>query len=33
MCYRAYVQFKGSGFHTRNAQFRQLQEQRRAKAG
>jgi len=30
---RAYVQFRGSEFHTRNAQFRQLQEQRRAKAG
>jgi hypothetical protein len=28
----AYVQFRGSGFHTRNARFRQLQEQRRAKA-
>jgi len=28
----AYVQFRGSEFHTRNAQFRQLQEQRRAKA-
>ena len=29
---RAYVQFRGSEFHTRNALFRQLQEQRRAKA-
>jgi len=29
---RAYVQFRGSEFHTRNARFRQLQEQRRAKA-
>jgi len=28
----AYVQFRGSEFHTRNARFRQLQEQRRAKA-
>jgi hypothetical protein len=31
-CMRAYVQFRGSEFHTRNALFRQLQEQRRAKA-
>ena len=29
----AYVQFRGSEFHTRNARFRQPQEQRRAKAG
>ena len=29
---RAYVQFRGNEFHTRNAQSRQLQEQRRAKA-
>ena len=29
----AYVQFRGSEFHTRNARSRQLQEQRRAKAG
>jgi len=29
---RAYVQFRGSEFHTRNARSRQLQEQRRAKA-
>jgi hypothetical protein len=29
----AYVQFRGNEFHTRNAQSRQLQEQRRAKAG
>jgi len=28
----AYVQFRGSGYHTRNARFRQPQEQRRAKA-
>jgi len=28
----AYVQCRGSEFHTRNARFRQLQEQRRAKA-
>jgi len=28
----AYVQFRGSEFHTRNARFRQPQEQRRAKA-
>jgi hypothetical protein len=28
----AYVQFRGSEFHTRNARSRQLQEQRRAKA-
>jgi len=28
----AYVQFRGSEFHTRNALFRQPQEQRRAKA-
>jgi hypothetical protein len=30
--YRAYVQFRGSEFHTRNARFQQPQEQRRAKA-
>jgi hypothetical protein len=30
--HRAYVQFRGSEFHTRNARFRQPQEQRRAKA-
>ena len=29
---RAYVQLRGSEFHTRNARSRQLQEQRRAKA-
>ena len=29
---RAYVQFRGNEFHTRNARSRQLQEQRRAKA-
>ena len=29
---RAYVQFRGREFHTRNARSRQLQEQRRAKA-
>ena len=29
---RAYVQFRGSEFHTSNARSRQLQEQRRAKA-
>ena len=29
---RAYVQFRGSEFHTRNARSRQLLEQRRAKA-
>jgi len=29
---RAYVQFRGSEFHTRNARSRQLQEQRRARA-
>ena len=29
---RAYVQFRGNEFHTRNARFRQPQEQRRAKA-
>ena len=29
----AYVQFRESEFHTRNARFRQPQEQRRAKAG
>ena len=28
----AYVQFRGNEFHTRNARFRQPQEQRRAKA-
>ena len=28
----AYVQFRGSEFHTRNARFRHPQEQRRAKA-
>ena len=28
----AYVQFRGSKFHTKNARSRQLQEQRRAKA-
>jgi len=33
MCLRAYVQFRGSEFHTRNARFRQPQEQRWAKAG
>ena len=33
LCYgRAYVQFRGSEFHTRNARSWQLQEQRRAKA-
>ena len=32
-CNRSYVQFRGSEFHTRNARSRQLQEQRRAKAG
>ena len=32
LTYRAYVQFRGSEFHTRNARFRQPQEQRRAKA-
>jgi len=32
ICTRAYVQFRGSEFHTRNARSRQLQEQRRAKA-
>ena len=26
------IQFRGSEFHTRNARYRQLQEQRRAKA-
>ena len=30
---RAYIQFSGSEFHSRNARSRQLQEQRRAKAG
>jgi hypothetical protein len=29
---RAYVQFRGSEFHTRNVRSRQLKEQRRAKA-
>ena len=28
---RAYVQFRGSEFHTRNARSRQLQEQRKLK--
>ena len=32
MIHWAYVQFRGSEFHTRNARFRQPQEQRRAKA-